>query len=80
MKTAISIPDQLFEAADRMAKRLGLSRSELYQRAVRAFLIVHDTTEVTEALDRIYGSAGETARLDPALEAMQLASIEPEEW
>jgi metal-responsive CopG/Arc/MetJ family transcriptional regulator len=38
LKTAISIPDNLFEAADKVARRLGISRSELYQRAIARFL------------------------------------------
>jgi len=54
MKTAISIPDSLFEVADRMAKRLGLSRSKLYQRALERF--IRDLTQetVTEDLNRVY--------------------------
>ena len=38
MKTAISIPDEVFEAADRTAKKLGVSRSELYATAVHEFI------------------------------------------
>ncbi|MEQ9238858.1 MAG: hypothetical protein RIG66_32775 [Coleofasciculus sp. E2-BRE-01] len=37
MKTAVSIPDPIFEAAEAMSKRLGLSRSELYARALQAY-------------------------------------------
>ena len=75
MKTAISIPDPLFEAAERLARRLGVSRSELFQRAVRAFLDEHRDEGVTEALDEIYGSDASRARVDPVLEHLQASSV-----
>jgi hypothetical protein len=42
MKTAISIPDSLFEEADRLAKSRGWSRSELYANAVTAYVNSRD--------------------------------------
>ena len=80
MKTAISIPDPLFRAAERLAKRLELSRSELFQRALQAFLQEHNDEGVTEALDKIYGQASEDGALDPLLEQLQLASLTKDEW
>ena len=80
MKTAISIPDSLFHAADRFAKRLGISRSELYQRAVNAFLKEHWQEGVTDKLNEIYGNDGIKAELDPFLEHLQGASIAREDW
>jgi len=79
MKIAISIPDELFGAAERMARRLGLSRSELYQRALAKYLEGLDDDAVTERLDRIYGDQ-QSGALDPALEAMQRGSIAREDW
>jgi len=79
VKTAISIPDPLFHAADQMAKRLGVSRSELFQRAVQAFLKEHREAGVTEALNAVYGEEG-SGRLDPVLEQLQLASLPQDEW
>jgi metal-responsive CopG/Arc/MetJ family transcriptional regulator len=67
MKTAISIPDPLFAAADQLARRMGLSRSELFQRAVKDFLEVHKEAAVTEALDAV-------------LEQLEIASLPREEW
>ena len=80
MKTAISIPDALFQAADRLAKQLGVSRSELYRRAVSVFLVNHREDGVTEALNEVYGAEGEDAGLDPLLEQLQAASLPKEEW
>ena len=49
MKTAISIPDPLFGAAERLAKHLGISRSQLYQRALQAFLQEQEKRRLAEA-------------------------------
>ena len=80
MKTAISLPDPLFDAAERLARRLGISRSELYQRAVKAYLKESRGDGVTEALNELYGDEGVTARVDPVLEEIQQASISSEDW
>lgn len=65
MKTAISLPDPLFEAADALAARLGVSRSVLFQRAMERLLEDYDEERVTEVLNRIYGA--EPSGVDPAL-------------
>lgn len=80
MKTAISIPDSLFQAAERFAKQLGISRSELFQRAVQAFLQDHRQDGITEALNKVYQQAGERAELDPILKQLQEVSIAREKW
>lgn len=78
MKTAISIPDSLFEAAEMAAERLGLSRSQLYARAVAEYLSVYGAEGTTERLDKVY--ADQESRLDPVIQRMQLASIAEKEW
>ena len=80
MKTAISIPDELFAAAEDAADRLGVSRSELYRRALREFLAGPDVGAVTEALDAVYSKQPEESQLDPVLARLQLASLPHEEW
>lgn len=80
MKTAITLPDPLFEAADRLAKRLGISRSELVQRALALMLAKHESADVTAALDEIYGRPDAPKGLDPALLQMQLASLPKADW
>jgi metal-responsive CopG/Arc/MetJ family transcriptional regulator len=79
VKTAISISDDLFQTTERAAKRLGLSRSEVYQRAVAAFLERQRDTLVTDALNQIYRSE-EPRALDPVLERMQRASLPRGDW
>lgn len=56
MKTAISIPDPLFEKAEELAHRLRVSRSELYANALRAFVEEHDEAAKRRALDELYGT------------------------
>jgi len=80
MKTAISIPDELFTVAEDAAKRLGVSRSELYRRALREFLAEHDVRAVTEALDAVYSGQPEASQVDPGLARLQLASLSDEGW
>jgi metal-responsive CopG/Arc/MetJ family transcriptional regulator len=78
VKTAVSLPDRVFDAAERVAKRLGISRSELYARAVARFVEEHRGDRVTEALDRLYAEADST--LDPTLARLQAASLPRDEW
>jgi predicted transcriptional regulator len=75
MKTAISLPDPVFRSADRLAARLGISRSELYCRAIKDLLARHDESGVTEQLDAIYGEPGAGEGLDPVVAALQAATL-----
>lgn len=76
MKTAVSIPDPLFEAADRTARRLRLSRSELYARALERYLAHESDDDVTARLNDVY--ATESSALDPGLAAAQRRAIAEE--
>jgi len=53
MKTAISVPDDVFADAEELARRLKKSRSQLYSDALKEYLARHDPDQVTEALDQI---------------------------
>jgi metal-responsive CopG/Arc/MetJ family transcriptional regulator len=78
MKTAISIPDDLFTAADDLAGRLGVSRSELYATAVAELLAKHTPSEVTARLDRVYEA--EPSTLGTALRRAQHLSLQADSW
>jgi hypothetical protein len=78
MKTAISIPDVLFAAVERLARQLGISRSELFARAMKAFLAKNSEVGVTEKLNAVYGN--EESELDPTLQTMQFQSIGEDSW
>ena len=77
MKTAISIPDETFDAAEELAHRLGLSRSELYARAVADFVERQRRDDVTARLNEVY--ANDDEGLDPVLESLQRNSLR-EDW
>ncbi len=78
MKTAISIPDKLFQAADQYAKNHGFSRSNLYAKAVAQFLEQHPTDYITKQLNEVYSD--KSSKLDKTLSTMQFNSIEKEIW
>jgi metal-responsive CopG/Arc/MetJ family transcriptional regulator len=80
MKTAISIPDSLFEEADRLAKTRGWSRSELYANAVTAYVNSERFSGVREKLDTVYGNNEEDSTIDPFLADAQARSLPREKW
>lgn len=78
MKTAISIPDPLFQEAEQFAQENGLSRSELYTRALQIYLEQYRPQAITQALNEIY--AEEDSRLDPGFLAAQTRVFPKEDW
>ncbi len=78
MKTAISIPDKIFRSADSLAKRLGLSRSQLYSTAISEYLSKYQDEQVTERLNVIYSE--EDSALSPSIIILQAKSLDHEEW
>jgi len=59
MKTAISIPDGIFEDAERLARSLKRSRSELYSRALSEYVARHAPDQVTEEMNRVVAAVDE---------------------
>jgi metal-responsive CopG/Arc/MetJ family transcriptional regulator len=78
VKTAVSIPDSVFEAADQLASRLKMSRSELYATALRELLDRRRGEGVTDALNRVYGQR--ESALDAGLARLQSASLPEDDW
>ena len=78
MKTAISIPDEVFDAAEEMAQRLGMSRSQLYVTALREYLEAHRNRGVTARLDQVYEY--QDSSLDLRVAEAQTDSLEDEDW
>ena len=69
MKTAISLPDALYHRAERVAQRLGRTRSALYAEALEAYLdAAEDADEVTAALDDLFAGDHAPSR-DPGAAA-----------
>jgi metal-responsive CopG/Arc/MetJ family transcriptional regulator len=78
MKTAVSMPDDLFQEAEAAALRLRVSRSELYAKAIAAFLAQHSAHAITDRLNDVYSR--HTAKLDSALHLAQLKSLDKDAW
>jgi metal-responsive CopG/Arc/MetJ family transcriptional regulator len=78
MKTAISIPDKLFDAADNYAKSHGFSRSNLYAKAIAHFLEQQPQKHITDQLNKVY--AQKTSSLNKHISAIQFQSLENEKW
>jgi len=78
MKTAVSLPDDLFRLAESTARRLRVSRSELYAKAIAAFLEPKDERAITERLNDVYSR--NPAKLDSGLHRAQLKSLDREAW
>lgn len=78
MKTAISLPDNLFRSAEAAARKLRMSRSRLYATALSEFLDRHRTDKITERLNKIYSK--EESRLDPVLHSAQVRSLDKDDW
>ena len=78
MKVALSIPDELFETAETLGKRLGVSRSRLYATALAEFLSKHRGRKVTERLNSVY--AVEESRVEPGVRRLQRRSLERDTW
>lgn len=78
MKSDISIPNPVFHAAQNLAKKMGVSLSELYTAALNAYVAEHETENITDVLDRVY--ADEPSTLEPELVKMQVVSLDGEEW
>jgi metal-responsive CopG/Arc/MetJ family transcriptional regulator len=80
MKTAISIPDPLFNSAERAARRLHVSRSKLFATAVSHYLGQVEHQDVTERLNNVYGSHGSLSELPEGIRRMQAMSLAGEKW
>ena len=80
MKTAISIPEEIFKEAERAAKKLGVSRSELYAKAVLDFVERYRRDNLTEKLNEVYSNNESISELDPNLATMQTQSLKRDKW
>ncbi len=78
MKTAVSIPDEVYEGAERLARRTKKSRSRLFSDALKEYLARHAPDEVTEAMNRACAEVGEAK--DPFVSSASRRILERSEW
>jgi len=78
MKTAISVPDSIFDEAERMARRMKRSRSELYSAALGEYLARHAPDQVTDAMNRTLSALGND--IDEFVATASRRLLERDEW
>lgn len=78
MKTAISVPDPIFDEAECMARRMKRSRSELYSAALADYLARHNPDQVTEAMNRTLSALGND--VDQFVATASRRTLERDEW
>ena len=78
MKVAISVPDTVFSEAEKLARRLRVSRSQLYAQAIEEYLDKRQDSEITARLNVVHAS--NQTPVDPAVMAAQLGAIGHEAW
>jgi metal-responsive CopG/Arc/MetJ family transcriptional regulator len=78
MKTAVSLPDDVFDEAERLARRLKKSRSELYRQAIAEYVARHDPEGVTDVLNRVASELD--TRTDAFASAAARRTLEQTEW
>ena len=79
MKTAVSVPDDLFAQVDRLARRSHRSRSEVYSAALREYVARHAPDEVTARLDAVMVETGDAESGDISGRAAR-RTFESGEW
>ena len=78
MKTAVSIPNELFEAAERLARRTRKSRSRLFSDALREYVARRSPDKITESMDHALAEIGEEK--DPFIALASRRRLEQAEW
>jgi predicted transcriptional regulator len=61
MKIAVSVPDDVYEKAEQLARQMKRSRSEVYSQALAEYVARHVPDRVTEAMDQALAEIGEPA-------------------
>jgi len=78
MKTAVSIPDEVFEEAERLVSELQTSRSQLYSRALQEFVARHAPDRLTEAMNQVVDAVG--TEIDEFSQRASRRVLEQVEW
>lgn len=78
MKTAVSIPDDVFEQAERLARSTKKSRSQLFADALREYVARHAPEEITERMNKVCSEVDEPS--DPFVSAVAARTLARSEW
>ena len=77
MKTAVSIPDDIFEGAEKLARRTKRSRSRLFSDALEEYLARHSPDQITEAMNK---TCAEVGKFDAFVTAASRRTLERSDW
>ncbi len=80
MKTAISIPDDVYESAEQLAEQLGTSRSKLYARALRSYVSRHRDQDITQKINDLYAEDPGLFEPDTGIQSAAHKAIRAAEW
>jgi hypothetical protein len=78
MKTAISVPSEVFQTSERLAKKLKISRSAVFAMGIKKLAEQYDDDEFTAKLNEFYSE--EKVELDPVILKMASLSLPDDEW
>lgn len=78
MKTAISVPEDVFQLSESLAKKLKVSRSKIFAMGVKKLAEEYDDDQITRKLDEFY--VKEPAEIDPVVTKMAMMSLPKDEW
>lgn len=78
MKTAVSVPDEIFAKAERLARRMKKSRSELFSNALAEYVARHAPDHVTETMNQVCAEVG--VEVDSFVAAASRQTLERTEW
>jgi len=78
MKTAVSIPNDVYDSAEKLVRQLGTSRSKLYTQALKSYLKKRRGAAITRRLNEVYKDVDSS--LDPVIRELQARSLPTEKW
>jgi predicted transcriptional regulator len=78
MKTAVSIPDEVYKRAEKLARQTKRSRSRLFSDALGEYLERHESDEISEAMNAVVAEVGES--VDPFVSAASNRNLERTDW
>jgi metal-responsive CopG/Arc/MetJ family transcriptional regulator len=80
MKTAVSLPDDLFQAVERLVKLSRRHRSEVYADALRDYVARHSQAELTESLNRTLAEIGDASEDERFARATAHHTLAKTDW
>lgn len=78
MKTAISVPNEIFELSEKLAKKLKVSRSKIFSMGVEKLAEEYNEEEIIKNINRVCEKVDTS--VDPALFKMAMLSLPKDEW